>query len=74
MQKEGSKLREGDGILEGQTHGSLQPPKTEITVSILQNFTGRMRYATTELAAAAVLLTASRSFWFPFCSNKSGVI
>lgn len=48
MQKEGSKLREGDGILEGQAHGSLQPPKTEITVSILQNFTGRMRYATTE--------------------------
>lgn len=39
MHKEGSKHREDDGILRGQTRESLQTLKTEITVSILQNFT-----------------------------------
>lgn len=34
MQKEGSKLREDDGILKRETHGSLQTLKTEVTFDL----------------------------------------
>lgn len=34
MQKEGSKLREDDGILKRETHGSLKTLKTEVTFDL----------------------------------------
>lgn len=74
MQKEGSKLCEGGGILKGQRRGSLQTLKAEITVSFLQNL-GCITPLQRELPLPLLSCgAANRSLCFPVCSNKPGMI